>query len=211
MADSYNSYDDSDYGLGDSDSLLCINVKEKSIASDLVKYKIPEDIIAKADELYKRDNVKICRQKKRIHLLFYYTLHAYRDSYKDIDPNKIAKIFNLTQGDAMTAVSTFNKKKDSDNVNFTSPLRLTLNYCKDLNIVDEEILNEIKTLCLEVIHKNPNLLNSYPQTVASGILWYYFQTSNYEPDRLKFEQIVGRSTATIKKTAKLIGTIDNEL
>jgi len=211
MDGSYNSYEDSSYGLSNSDSLLCSNTKEKSIASDLVKYKIPEDIIAKADELYKRDKVKICRQKKRIHLLFYYTLHAYRDAYNDIDPNKIGKIFGLTQGDAMTAVSTFNKKKDTCKVFFTSPLSLTLNYCKDLNIVDVEILAEITKLCLEVIHKEPNLMNSYPQTIASGILWYYFQTSNYEPDRVKFEQIVGRSTATIKKTAKLIGTIDNEL
>jgi len=212
MSNSYNSYDDCDenFGLLNSGSLFEARPKEKSIISDLVKYNIPEDIIAKADELYKRDDVKICRQKKRLHLLFYYTLQAYRDIYQHVDPNKIAKYFNLKQGDTMTAVSTFNKKKNVSKISFTSPLQLTRDYCRDLNIKEEEIVEEIVDLCRNVVFKNPRLLDSYPQTIASGVLWYYFQTSNYEPNREKFEKTVGRSTATIKKVAKLVSKIDNE-
>ncbi len=210
MSDSYSSYDEENFGLLSSTSFLENKPKEKSIASDLAKYNVPEDIIARADELYKQDDVKICRQRKRLHLLFYYTLGAYRSIHRDVDPNKIAKYFDLTQGDTMTAVSTFNKKKKRSNLTFSSPVKLTGDYCFELKIRDPEIVEEIVNLCRNVICKNPLLLNNYPQTVASGVLWYYFQTYNYEPDRENFETVVGRSTATIKKVAKLVSTIDNE-
>lgn len=206
-----DSLDDGTFGLISSDYLIESKPKEKSIAASLAKYpNIPADIIAKADELYKKDDVKICRQRKRIHLLFYYTLEAYRELFGDVDPNKIGKIFDLKQGDTMTAVSTFNKKKKCTKIKFTSPISLIQTYCYELNIKDDEIVEEICQLCKDTLAKDPILMNSYPQTVASGILWYYFQTTNYEPDRQKFEKIVGRSTATIKKIAKQISIIDNE-
>lgn len=209
MDESYNSDGDDDYGRMTSSSLLDSKVKSKSIAPDLAKYNIPEDIIAKADELYKADKVDICRQRKRIFLLFYYTLEAYRENHKDVDPNKIGIVFGLSQGDIMTAVSTFNKKKNSCKISFTSPIQLTMAYCDELRINDSIIKDEIHDLCMNVISKDPTLVNSYPQTIASGILYYYFQTTNYEPDKATFELIVGRSAATIKKMAKHVSIIDN--
>lgn len=215
MDNSYSEYDeDENQGIVlTSDSLLDSRPKEKSIAADLAKYDIPEDIIARADILYKEDQVdsfRICRQKKRKKLLFYFTLKAYRELYHDVDPNKIAKPFGLTQGDTMTAVSTFNKKKTSSDVYFCSPIKLTERYCEELSIKDPEIISEILRLCATVIEKEPNLINNYPQTIAAGVIWYFFQAYNYDPHREKFESIVGRSSATIKKMAKLVGEIDNK-
>lgn len=182
--------------------------RERSISQDLLKYDLPEDIISTADFLYKKDNVSICRQRKRLHLLFFYTLEAYRKRQGNVNTNNIAEIFNLDQGEIKTAISKFNKMKKKSKVSFSSPVEYVVMFARQLN-VKEDLINDLVILSKKVITKKPILLNSFPETLASGILHYYFSTLNYNFERELFEKTVSRSSATIRKMSKIICEIDN--
>jgi hypothetical protein len=196
--------------LESNDEAFIINdkIRDKTIMPELRKYNLPEEIISKADEFYRADNAKIRRQKKRIDLLFYYTLKAYRDIHVNVDPNSIGKIFNLNSGKVQTAITTFKGKKESCYY-FTSPVGIVRQYCEMLK-VDSDTTQDIINITIRVITKCPELLDSHAQAIASGAMWYHFSTIGYEPDKRKFKYIVGRSIPTVKKFSKRIASIDNE-
>lgn len=183
--------------------------KEKTIIPDLQKYNISEDVMMLADSIYKKDSTKVFRQKNRIFLLYYYTLLASRSIYNNVDPFRLGKLFNITQGQCVKAVNSFNKKRNASMLSFTNPIFLLQSYCKELGINDPEDIEVITTLGREVILRDPTILNTYAQTLAGGILYYYGILYNEKINTEKLETITTRSINTIKKAANDIGLIHN--
>lgn len=180
--------------------------REKSIANDLRKYLTDELLIEKADEIYRSKNSRISRQKKRILLLFYYTLEAYRILYGPVDPNKLGKLFSLKQGQQNTAYSSFSNRREN-HVYFTSPINLISDYCDELRI--DKYKEEIVDFARDMLERDKSLYNKYPQTVAGGILLYYFSNIGSDMSQDKISEVVGKTPATLKKMAVIIQKIDN--
>lgn len=207
---------DDDYiSISDFDeSPIMTAVKEKTIIPDLRRYLNDEDLILKADELYRKSETGISRQKQRIYLLFAYTLKAYRILYGPIDPNKIGKLFPLpsgailTPGKQNTAVSSFSNKKENT-IYYTSAIDLIPDYCKSLEI--EDLTDDIIDLGKQIIAKEKSLMNVFPQTVAGGLIYYYLSNiyTNSEIDKTRLKEVIGRTLATIRKMSVIISEVDN--
>lgn len=205
--------EDEDTICPDFDETMFLYSKEKTIIPDLKKYINDENLILKADELYRKSKTGISRQKQRIYLLFAFTLKAYRILYGPVDPNKIGKLFTLpsgtlTPGKQNTAVSSFSDKKENS-IYYTSAIDLIPSYCKDLNM--EDISDDIVTLGNQIIAKDKTLMNVFPQTVAGGLIYYYLSNiyTNSEIDKNRLKEVVGRTLATIRKMSIIITEIDN--
>lgn len=206
-------FEDDDIPSADFDEIMFFSSKEKTIVPDLKKYLSDEDLISKADELYRKSETGISRQKQRIYLLFAYTLKAYRILYGPVDPNKIGKLFTLpngilTPGKQNTAFSTFSNKKENC-LYYTSPLDLIPKYCEELKI--EDSTEDIIKLGKEILNKEKSLMNIFPQTVAGGLIYYYL-SGIYDINginRNKLKKVLGRTLATIRKMSFVISEIDN--
>jgi hypothetical protein len=206
--------DDNEIAESDFDNIEISTVKVKTIIPDLKKYVSDENLILKADELYRQGKTGISRQKQRIYLLFAYTLMAYRILYGPVDPNKIGKLFSLpsgslTPGKQNTAMSSFSNKKEN-NLYYTSPIDLIPEYCKDMGITD--LTDDIISLAKQILQKEKSLMNVFPQTVAAGLIYYYLTGiyDNADIDKNRLKESVGRTLATIRKMAIIISEVDNQ-
>jgi hypothetical protein len=206
--------EDDEVVCSEFDEMMLSYSKEKTISTDLRKYINDEELILKADELYRNSKTGISRQKQRIYLLFAFTLKAYRILYGPVDPNKIGKLFSLpsggilTPGKQNTAVSSFSDKKENT-IYYTSAIDLLPDYCRNLKI--EDALEDITELGKQILAKDKSLMNVFPQTVAGGLIYYYLSNiyTTGDIDKNKLKEVVGRTLATIRKMSIIISEIDN--
>jgi transcription initiation factor TFIIIB Brf1 subunit/transcription initiation factor TFIIB len=186
--------------LGESTARLKINsVRERSIEEELSGYaQVHEEVRKKANEIYRRMNISNCRKNKRIRMLFYCCRCAYIELREEVNPEELAKIFGLKLGDATKAMNEFSPSVTGYNppLKRTTCLDYIPRFCGKLGY-DDETSKKVIALAKEVMKIDVKLKAKSPQTVASGIILYFFTINGKEVIN-ELCKIVNRNPTTVR-------------
>lgn len=188
-----------------------VKPKDRSILDELKKYPLPEDIIERADVIYKSMKKQTSRGAVRKKLFFYCVYNAYVELKINVDPRELGKkIFGLTDGDIKKSYTKFSGISTGYNppsVNFTAKDHIS-DFVKALSL-SEELETEVMELCDSIYSKDSRLKEMNSQTVASGIFKYFLLIKAIPIEKEKLVEITGRSTVTIDIMFKRVSIIDN--
>jgi transcription initiation factor TFIIIB Brf1 subunit/transcription initiation factor TFIIB len=187
--------------------------EERSIFKDVENLGFSETIISKANKIYLQvTQGKIFRGSSRRSIVFASVFHAYKISGKPQSHEKLIQIFNLSRKTALKGLKYINLYAPKE-----SKLRTT--YITPVNLIDEimqkfsatpEQKQEVIELYEKIKNKSSRLNRSRPQSVASGLVFYWIGKRGKEISLKDFSQKVVLSELTVNKISKEIaGVIEN--
>jgi len=197
-----------------------VSVKSKNdrnVLDEIDDFPLPPEIKKRAQDIYVRIGMPTHRGKKRKQLLFYCIYNGnleynseHTEIEEDVDPGQYERMIGISHGDVRRAVSMFSEVQTGyrPKTGKANPLGMIHGYCTENNI-STEMVEPIKDLGKEVLHKDTSLLEESPQKVAAGLIKYFLTTSGIEIDNKLFSQKIRLSEATINGMCKRIAMIDN--
>jgi len=178
------------------------NTDERSIYKDVENMGFSHKIISDANKIYfDVTNGKIFRGNSRKAIVFACIFHAYKISGKPQSHDKLINIFNLTRKTGLKGLKHVNLYAPKN-----SPIRTT--YITPINIIQEIMekfsatktqINEVIELYNKIKNKSSRLNRSRPQSVASGLVYFWITKNNKDISLKKFTKIVSLSELTINK------------
>lgn len=200
-------------GIGRSDfsnSHQMSKIVEKSISAELAPLPLPDDVKQYADRIFQQLETNTKRGKRRRKLIFYCILTAYNLLKKPQDPKIIAEIVGIADTEMTKAVSMCSElqTKFRAPTTFRLPTDFIPEYAHIVGI-SESSINDVMNLGYEILEKDKDLLENYPQVVAAGIILYYLTINGVTVNKREFAKIIKRSEMTISKMYKRIMTIHN--
>lgn len=204
------------YGMCDNvynshkDNCFIRKHKDKTIYPDLATIDVSDHIKDIANDIY----VEVCRGKvhrgtRRRSIVFASVFHAYKLNNTPQSCETLIKIFKIKRKDALKGLKFIN-----DNISKDSPIR-------DMYITPEHLIREFlsnfqvstpkKSEIIQLYHyvknKSSVLNRSRPQSVASGVIWYWIRANNKQLSIKDFSKKVELSELTINKMAKEVARI----
>jgi transcription initiation factor TFIIIB Brf1 subunit/transcription initiation factor TFIIB len=189
-------------------------MEERSIFKDVENLGFSETIIAKANKIYSQvTQGKIFRGNSRKAIVFACVFHAYKISGKPQSHDKLIQIFNLNRKTGLKGLKYVNLYAPKE-----SKLRTT--YITPINLIDEimqkfsatqEQKEEVVQLYEKIKNKSSRLNRSRPQSVASGLVFYWITVKGKEITLKDFAQKVVLSELTVNKISKEITEIFNSI
>lgn len=183
---------------------------DRSILKELEELRLPDDIKARADQIYQEMENGTRRGTRRKQLVFYCTYQAYHDGGYRKDPYEIARLVGIATGDVTKAISTYSDRRvGAKKVTEYSPVEFIPQYCEALNLA-HECKQKILTFAAGILRKDPDLLDRTPRAVAAGIIMYYLTViAGAVVDVKQFAKSVLMSEVTVNKSCKSIMEVDN--
>ena len=185
---------------------VLVKSKYKSMKSALQNAGFPSEIVVKADEIFSKMESGLKRGKRWRQLMFFCAHAAYNTLRIPEDPTNIASMCGITTSEISKAFSMCSPSKTNYKppcINWQPEDYLKFYYKKilDLNIIsfNDNVLDEIKSICDEVMEKNQELKDEKPQTVAAAVLVFYLQLHSCAIDMNKYKEIFNKSSMTIGK------------
>lgn len=204
------------YGQGDSkhssdpNRVQMRKIEERSIFRDVENLGFSESIIAKANKIYAQvTEGKIFRGNHRKAIVFACVFHAYKMSGKPQSHERLIQIFNLSRKTGLRGLKYVNLYAPKD-----SKIRTT--YITAKNLIDEimekfsatqEQKQEVTNLYEKIKNKSSRLNRSRPQSVASGLVFYWICMRGKEISLKDFAKKVILSELTINRIAKEIAEV----
>ncbi len=182
---------------------------DKSIMSDLSTVMLSDDVKAKADEIFRSMDIPITRGKRRRKVVFYCVLQAHRKLGITRDPKELANSVGINPNEisrSKTMCSTIETGYQPEQKKST-PLEFIPIYYPFTGLISDGMSN-VFSLVKDVLKKDSDLNDQFPQTVAAGALIYYMDINGVKYDK-SFSRQVGKSEVTLKAMAKRIATAHN--
>lgn len=199
-----------------SNQLHCYTRKnrEKSIYPDVQNMNISEHIKDLANEIYlEACQNTVHRGTKRKSIVFASVFHAYKLDDTPQSCETLTKLFNIDRKDALKGL-----KFISENLSKNSPVRtlyITPEHliCEFLGNfqVTEENKAEIIKLYYRIQNRSAMINRSRPQSVASGVIWYWVKLNKKSFSIKEFVKRVVLSELTVIKMAREVERICNSL
>jgi transcription initiation factor TFIIIB Brf1 subunit/transcription initiation factor TFIIB len=184
--------------------------EERSIFKDVENLGFSESIVAKANKIYAQvTEGKIFRGNHRKAIVFACVFHAYKMSGKPQSHERLIQIFNLNRKTGLRGLKYVNLYAPKD-----SKIRTT--YITPIHIIEEimekfsatkEQTQEVVTLYEQIRNKSSRLNRSRPQSVASGLVFYWICIKGKEITLKDFAKKVILSELTINRIAKEIAEV----
>lgn len=190
-------------------------IEERSIYKDVESLGFSENIISKANKLYAQvTQGKIFRGNSRKAIVFACVFHAYKISDKPQSHDKLIKIFNLNRKTGLKGLKYVNLCAPKN-----SKIRTT--YITPINLV-EEIMDQFSATCEQkqevcdiyeqIKNRSSRLNRSRPQSVASGIVFYWICLKEKDISLKDFAKKVTLSELTINKmTKEIVDILQNNI
>lgn len=185
-------------------------IEERSIFKDVENLGFSEIIIAKANKIYAQvTQGKIFRGNSRKAIVFACVFHAYKMSGKPQSHERLIQIFNLNRKTGLKGLKYVNIYAPKD-----SKIRTT--YISPISLIDEimqkftatkEQKDEVIELYEKIKNKSSRLNRSRPQSVASGLVYYWISLKGKDISLKDFAKKVFLSELTINKIAKEIAEV----
>lgn len=197
------------YGMNQS-PIFHYRSYNKSLLPELQKYDFPDEIKNKADEIFQKMDTSIRRGHIRNYLIFYCIYNAYHELRIHKDPKQIALSVGIELGEITKALSKFSESQEmyQPPMITTSPLDLIPDYCRMIQLSDDTIVNVLE-LAKEILDKDVELIEGYPQKVAAGILRYFLTINGISFKKNQFAEMLGLSEVTINNMYKKISAVHN--
>jgi len=182
----------------------------RTIEQDLTNMNINDNIKDIANGIY----MDICKGKvhrgmRRRAIIFASVFHAYKIVNNPQSCESLIKLFQIKRKDALKGLKYVNENSSKE-----SPIRSTCItpehlihefLCKFK--VSEEKANEIIQLYQVIKDKSSILNRSRPQSVASGVIWYWIKLNKKQINISEFTKKVDLSELTVSKMAKEIARL----
>jgi transcription initiation factor TFIIIB Brf1 subunit/transcription initiation factor TFIIB len=122
-------------------------------------------------------------------------------------PKDVADIVGLPYNKMTKALKKFPKCVGPKHISFIS---LIPRYCERLG-VDKNSITYIQNCGEDLLRKDPELDDDFPQNIAVATILYYLTISGVEINRREYSKTVGLSEVTITNIYKKIMGIDNKM
>lgn len=204
------------YGHGDTKHIADPNrvqmrkLEDRSIYKDVENLGFSESIVSKANKIYAQvTQGRIFRGNSRRAIVFACVFHAYKLANHPQSHERLIGIFNLTRKTGLKGLKYVNLYAPKD-----SKIRTT--YITPKNLVEEimelfsatrEQKQEVLELYEKIKNKSSRLNRSRPQSVASGIVFYWICSKGKDITLKEFAKKVSLSELTINKIAKEISEV----
>ena len=185
-------------------------IEERSIFKDVENLGFSESIISKANQIYTQvTQGKIFRGNSRKAIVFACVFHAFKMSGKPQSHERLIQIFNLNRKTGLRGLKYVNLYAPKD-----SKLRTT--YITPINLVGEimekfsatkDQKDEVISLYEKIKNKSSRLNRSRPQSVASGLVFYWICMKRKDISLKDFAKKVILSELTVNKIAKEIAEV----
>jgi transcription initiation factor TFIIIB Brf1 subunit/transcription initiation factor TFIIB len=203
------------YGNNDSkhssDPSRCYirKVDEKNIFKDIQKYDFPVNIGREINTSYLEvTKGQIRRGNFRKSIIFACSFNSYKNQGNPQNPEELREKFGLTKKEASRGLTFYNlnKKDKRKKPIYISPVSFIPRVMQKFN-ANKFHISKVTELYMR-IHNRSKLLNrSNPQSVISGLVYYYFKLIGGNITCPKFSKIVKLSDITISRISKNISEI----
>ncbi len=186
--------------------------KEKTIYHDLQTLNISDHIKDIANDIYVECcNGKVHRGARRKAIIFAAVFHAYKLDNTPQSCESLIKLFQMKRKDALKGLKFINEntpKKSPIKSIYITPEHIIHEFLSYFH-VSEDKKKEIMDMYHSVKDKSVILNRSRPQSVASGVLWYWICINKKQMSIKEFIKKVDLSELTVNKMAKEIARLNN--
>lgn len=184
--------------------------EERSIFKDVENLGFSESIIAKANKIYAQvTEGKIFRGNHRKAIVFACVFHAYKMSGKPQSHERLIQIFNLSRKTGLRGlkyVNLYAPKNSKIRTTYITPINLVGEIMEKFSATKEQ-KQEVVELYEKIKNKSSRLNRSRPQSVASGLVFYWICVKGKEITLKDFAKKVILSELTINRIAKEISEV----
>lgn len=181
--------------------------EERNIYKDVDNMGFSDKIISDANKIYFQvTQGKIFRGNSRKAIVFACIFHAYKISGKPQSHEKLIGIFNLDRKTGLKGLKHINlyaPKNSQIRTTYITPINLVQEIMEKFSATDEQT-QEVINLYHRIKNKSSRLNRSRPQSVASGLVYFWICSKNKDISLKQFTKKVSLSELTVNKIAKEI-------
>lgn len=196
-------------------------LEDRNIFKDVENMGFSDKIIELANEIYSDvtkldkehttdpDKYKICRGNSRKALVFACIFHSYKLSGQPQSCESLITAFNLDRRAGLKGLKHVNlnvPKKSPVRTTYITPGNLVYEIMDKFSATQQQ-KDEVMNLYLQITNKSSSLNRSRPQSVASGIVYYWILTTKKPITLKEFTEKVKLSELTINKKTKEISKV----
>lgn len=188
-------------------------IEDKGIYKDVESMNFESDIIEEANKLYNMITSETIRRGNfRKSVIFACIFNAYKYKGKPVSSDELQDYFKLSKKDISTGLKFYNLKgkeikeiKEKRTIH-VSPVIFIPRIMKKFNS-NQEHINKVIDLYKMIQNKSSLINRSNPQSIVSGLVFYYCRLIGKNITCSKFSSIVNLSDITISRISKNISDI----
>lgn len=205
----YYGNSDSKHG-SDPTRVQMRKIDDRNIYKDVENMGFSESIVSMANIIYSQvTKGKIFRGNSRKAIIFACIFHAFKISGLAKSHESLITIFGLTRKNGLKGLKLVNRSASKDSkirTTYITPVNL-LDEIMDIFSASDEQKQEVINLYKKVKNKSSKLNRSRPQSVSSGLVYYWIKLKNKDITLKEFAKKVSLSELTVTKIAKEIATV----
>jgi transcription initiation factor TFIIIB Brf1 subunit/transcription initiation factor TFIIB len=184
--------------------------EERSIYKDVENMGFSDKIVSEANKIYFQvTKGQIFRGNSRKAIVFACIFHSYKLSDKPQSHDKLIHIFSLTRKTGLKGLKHVNlhaPKNSSIRTTYITPINLVEEIMEKFSATDDQ-KKEVIDLYHKIKNKSSRLNRSRPQSVASGLVYYWICKKKKDITLKQFTKKVSLSELTVNKIAKEISEV----
>lgn len=184
--------------------------EDKNIYKDVEGMDFSDKIVAVANDLYKIVTKKnIFRGDNRKAIVFACIFNAYKILGKPQSCESLQGVFKLDRKNILNGlkhVSLHAPKEINIQCKYITPVEIIEELMEKFN-ADKSQKAEVIDIYQKVKNKSPVLNRSKPQSIASGLIYYYINVKNKDIDIKSFSKKVNLSESTVFKISQEVDKI----
>lgn len=184
-------------------------VDEKNIFKDIEKYDFSIDISRETNISYLEvTKGQIRRGNFRKSIIFTCSFNAFKNQGNPQNPEELREKFGLTKKEASRGLTFYNLNKNDKKKKpiYISPVSFIPRVMQKFN-ANENHIAKVTELYNKINNRSLILNRSNPQSVISGLVYYYFKLIGGNINCPKFSKMVKLSDITISRISKNISEI----
>lgn len=189
-------------------------LKDKTIYQDLQNLNVSDHIKDIANDIYvEACKGKVHRGARRKAIVFASVFHAYKLDNNPQSCESLIKLFQMKRKDALKGLKFVNENSSKESPIrdvYITPEHLIREFLYNFH-VSEEKRDEIITLYNDIKDKSVTLNRSRPQSVASGVIWYWICLNKKQINIKEFIKKVDLSELTVNKMAKEVARLTGKV
>ena len=184
--------------------------EDRTIFRDVENMGFSQKIVSEANSLYFQvTQGQIFRGNSRKAIVFACIFHSYKLSGKPQSHEKLIHVFNLNRKTGLKGLKHVNlhaPKKSSIRTTYITPINLVEEIMDKFSATVEQ-KEEVKKLYELIKNKSSRLNRSRPQSVSSGLIYYWICNQKKDITLKQFTKKVELSELTVNKIAKEIADV----
>ena len=184
--------------------------EERNIYKDVENMGFSNKIISEANKIYFQvTKGQIFRGNSRKAIVFACIFHAYKLSGNPQSHDKLIHVFNLNRKTGLKGlkhVNLYAPKNSNIRTSYITPINLVEEIMEKFSATEDQKKEVIK-LYNQIKNKSSRLNRSRPQSVASGLVYFWICSKQKDISLKQFTKKVSLSELTVNKIAKEISEV----